>query len=71
MKALIEFQQKVTVTTTTGKQTFKVHHRYEGAAPMSNSRRASAYRAQNGSRKLTVRQERAIRKAERRALVTA
>lgn len=71
MKALFNFRQSVTITTTTGKQTITVHHRYEGAAPMDNGRRASAYHAQNGSQKLTVRQSRAIRKAERRALVTA
>ena len=68
MKALYTHKQKVTVSTPTGKQTLTVAHHYEHSAPLLTSSRRAFYLAQNGGRPLTVRQERAIRKAGKRSV---
>lgn len=47
--------------------TAKHVHKFLPTVPMSNPKRAEVYLAQNGSGKLTVRQERAVRRAKRRS----
>jgi hypothetical protein len=69
MKARYKYQQQVIVTPPgCGRQIVTVQHDYEGAAPMGIARRASVYGAQSG--RLTARQERQIRKAQKRALAS-
>jgi len=68
MKAHVSYKQFVTVTTTAGRKTITVNHRFEQVQPMSQAGRRANYCAQNGGHPLTVRQERAIRKAEKRSM---
>jgi len=68
MKGLYQHKQTVTTVTPTGPVTLVVEHHYEHSAPLSIAIRRAFYYAQNGGHPLTARQERAIRKAEKRDL---
>lgn len=46
-------------------------HRYRGAVPMTNTMRRAIYLAQNGGHRLTVAQERQLRRASNRDIKRA
>lgn len=71
MKAFYTHQQTVTAMTAMGPVTRTVKHHYEHSAPMLYTAREDAYYRQNGFRPITTRQERQLRKADKRSVARA